>query len=63
MISVTMPDGKVVETKKRRVKDILKELRFNENSALVAMGDDLVTPDLSLDDGAEIRIIPVVSGG
>ncbi|ADD68432.1 thiamineS protein [Denitrovibrio acetiphilus DSM 12809] len=63
MIIVNMPDGKVKECKRRRVKDILKELGLNENAVLVAKGDELLTPDITIDDGDEIRIISVVSGG
>lgn len=63
MITVNMPDGKVKETKKRRVADIMKELGLNENAVLVSMGDTLLTPDLSIEDGSEINIISVVSGG
>ncbi|MGD9809614.1 MAG: MoaD/ThiS family protein [Deferribacterales bacterium] len=63
MIKVTMPDGKVKECKPRRIANILKELHLNENAVLVAMGDELLTPDLTIDDGSEIRIISVVSGG
>lgn len=63
MISVTLPDGRTVETKKRRVHDILRDVGFNENSALVEMDGMLITPDISLEPDAKIRIISVVSGG
>jgi len=63
MINVLMPDGSVKECKSKRVKDILIELRLNENAVLVARGDELLTPDISLSKGEEIRIIAVVSGG
>ncbi|PLX71450.1 MAG: thiamine biosynthesis protein ThiS [Denitrovibrio sp.] len=63
MIIVNMPDGKQIETKKRRIKDILKELHLNENAVLVARGEDLLTPDISLEKEDEITIISVVSGG
>lgn len=63
MIKVTLPDGKTAECRKRRIKDILKELGLNENAVLVAMGGELLTPDLSIPDESEIKIISVVSGG
>lgn len=63
MINVTMPDGKVRECKRHRVKDILKELGLNENSVLVAKEDLLLTPDIQLEKGDQIKIISVVSGG
>lgn len=63
MVIVNMPDGKVKECKRRVVKDILKELHLNENEVLVAKGEELLTPDIVLRHGEEIRIITVVSGG
>lgn len=63
MIKVTLPSGRVKEVKVRRIGNILKELNLNENSVLVARGDELLTPDLTIEDGSEIRIISVVSGG
>lgn len=63
MIIVNMPDGKVKECRRKRVKDILAELGLNENAVLVAQGEELLTHDLSVEDGSEIRIISVVSGG
>lgn len=63
MVIVNMPDGKQIECAKKRVKDILKEINLNENSVLVSKDDNLLTPDISLNDGDEITIISVVSGG
>jgi len=63
MVIINMPDGKVKECKQRRIKNILDELGLNENAVLVAKGDDLLTPDITVNDGDEIRIISVVSGG
>ena len=46
-----------------RVKDLVKRLGLNRESVLVILGDSLVTGDATLDDGAEIEIRPVISGG
>jgi len=63
MITVTLHNGKIVECKKHKIKDILKELGLNENEVLVSCGDELLTPDICLKNGDEIKIISVVSGG
>ena len=46
-----------------RVKDLVKRLGLNRESVLVIRGDSLVTGDSTLDDGDEIEIRPVISGG
>jgi sulfur carrier protein len=46
-----------------RVKDLVKRLGLNRESVLVIRGDSLVTGDATLDDGDEIEIRPVISGG
>lgn len=63
MIKVNLPDGSQAECENKRVKEILKELHLNENSVLVSKGDSLLTPDISVNDGDEITVISVVSGG
>jgi sulfur carrier protein len=46
-----------------RVKDLVKRLGLNRESVLVIVGDSLVTGDATLQDGDEIEIRPVISGG
>jgi sulfur carrier protein len=46
-----------------RVKDLVKRLGFNRESVLVIRGDSLVTGDATLDDGDDVEIRPVISGG
>jgi sulfur carrier protein len=46
-----------------RVKDLVKRLGLNRESVLVIRGDSLVTSDATLDDGDDIEIRPVISGG
>ncbi|HET7530091.1 MAG TPA: MoaD/ThiS family protein [Mycobacteriales bacterium] len=46
-----------------RVKDLVKRLGLNRESVLVIRGDSLVTGDARLEDGDDIEIRPVISGG
>lgn len=46
-----------------RVEDLVKQLGLNRESVLVIRGDSLVTGDARLEDGDEIEIRPVISGG
>lgn len=46
-----------------RVNDLVKQLGLNRESVLVIRGDSLVTGDVRLDDGDDIEIRPVISGG
>jgi sulfur carrier protein len=46
-----------------RVQDLVKRLGFNRESVLVIRGDSLVTGDATLDDGDDVEIRPVISGG
>lgn len=46
-----------------RVVDLMRELGLNRESVLVIRGDALVTGDARLDDGDEVEIRPVISGG
>lgn len=63
MVKVEMPDGTFQESTKNRIKDILIELGQNENSVLVVVDGCLVTPDVWVKKGTEIKLISVVSGG
>jgi sulfur carrier protein len=45
------------------VHAVLARLELNPESVLVIVGDELVTRDARLDDGAAVEIRPVISGG
>jgi sulfur carrier protein len=46
-----------------RVDDLVGRLGLNREAVLVIRGDSLVTSDVRLDDGDDIEIRPVISGG
>jgi sulfur carrier protein len=46
-----------------RVHALLDQLALNRETVLVICGDTLVTGDALLDDGDDVEIRPVVSGG
>ena len=45
------------------VRSLLQRLELNPESVLVIVGDELVTRDARLDDGDDVEIRPVISGG
>ncbi len=45
------------------VTRLLDHFELNAESVLVIVGDELVTRDVRIDDGAEVEIRPVISGG
>lgn len=47
----------------KRVHALLTELGINRESVLVIRGDSLVVGDVLLDDGDEVEVRPVISGG
>jgi len=46
-----------------RVRALLEKLELQRESVLVIKGDTLVTDDSLLEDGADVEVRPVISGG
>jgi sulfur carrier protein len=46
-----------------RANDLVTRLGLSREAVLVIRGDSLVTGDAKLDDGDDIEIRPVISGG
>jgi len=64
MIKIIFPDGRIEEIEgPKQVRHILKSLNILENTVLVAKGEELLTPDRTVNKGETIEIIPVISGG
>ena len=55
---------KVYEFKNElKVKELMKKFDLNSEENLVAVNGRLVTEDETIPEDAEVKIIPVVSGG
>jgi sulfur carrier protein ThiS len=57
------PDREVEVVGGRPVRAVLDELGMNPDTVLVIRGGDLLTRETRLDDGDEIEVRPVISGG
>ena len=57
------PRREVEVTGRRRVKDVLAELKIIPESVLVIRGDELITADQTVGDDDVIELRPVRSGG
>jgi sulfur carrier protein len=57
------PRREVEVTGRRRVKDVLAELKIIPESVLVIRGDELITADQTVGDDDVIELRPVMSGG
>ena len=62
-IKLSHPSRTVEIKGSKKAKDLLKELSLVVEAHLVIRGDELVTEDEMLDDGDQIEIRPVISGG
>ncbi|ASJ01015.1 MoaD/ThiS family protein [Thermococcus gorgonarius] len=45
------------------VKDVLREIGFNTESAIARVNGRVALEDEAVEDGANVEVIPVVSGG
>jgi sulfur carrier protein len=57
------PRREVEVAGRRRVKDVLIELKIIPESVLVIRGDELITADQTVGDDDVIELRPVMSGG
>lgn len=57
------PDREVLVPGPRHVRDVLAELGVDPDTVLVIRDRELVTREVRLDDGDEIEVRPVISGG
>ena len=57
------PDREVDVVGGRPVRAVLDELGVNPDTVLVIRAGELVTRETRLDDGDEIEVRPVISGG
>jgi sulfur carrier protein ThiS len=57
------PDREVEVVGGRPVRAVLDELGVNPDTVLVIRGGELVTRETRLDDGDDIEVRPVISGG
>jgi len=57
------PRREVEVAGRRRVKDVLADLKIIPETVLVIRGDELITADQTLSDDDVIELRPVMSGG
>jgi sulfur carrier protein ThiS len=57
------PDRELQVVGPRTVRDVLSELGIDPDTVLVIRAGSLVTREGRLDDGDEIEVRPVISGG
>jgi len=57
------PRREVEVAGRRRVKDVLADLKIIPETVLVIRGDELITADQTLGDDDVIELRPVMSGG
>ncbi|HEY4865327.1 MAG TPA: MoaD/ThiS family protein [Candidatus Dormibacteraeota bacterium] len=58
-----LPDREVREVDARSVGELLKTLGLHRDAHLVVRGQDILTSDVSLSEGDQIEVWPVISGG
>lgn len=63
-VVVPIPQRKVYEFRgPKKVGEILKELGLPSEAVIVIWGENLLTPDVTVPDDAEIEVRPAISGG
>ncbi|HAG06923.1 MAG TPA: thiamine biosynthesis protein ThiS [Peptococcaceae bacterium] len=63
-VVIPIPERRVHEIKgPKQVHAILKELGLVSESVIVIWGENLLTPDVTVPDEAEIEVRPAISGG
>ena len=63
LVHLHNPKRDVEVTGPLRVDDLVSRLGLTREAVLVIRGDSLVTGDTRLEDGDDIEIRPVISGG
>ena len=56
-------EEKTVKIKEIEVKEILKILKINPTTVIIARNNEIITEDVKLNKDDEIRILPVISCG
>jgi len=63
MVEAVIKGHGIKKCTKHRVEDLLKELDIPSETAIVIKKGEILTPDIYLQHGDTVEIIPVVSGG
>ncbi len=56
-------DGKEMETKARRIRELMEELSINPETVVVRKNGEIVLDEEEIEEGDEIDFLRVVSGG
>ena len=56
-------EKKILESKAKNVKEMLKELKITKNSVIVVVNNEVVTEEYSFKKEDKVNILSVVSGG
>lgn len=58
-----LPDRERKEVVAKTVADLLKQLGMHSDAHLVIRADEILTRDVRLQEGDEVEVWPVISGG
>ncbi len=56
-------EERIIKMKEVEIKEILKKLKINPTTVIIARNNELITEDVKLNKDDVIKIIPVISGG